>query len=91
MTRESKEKDPATDFMIDRLIPFCQSIHQVNSQDSDDTGQKIRYTICEFSDEAQVMYEKYVFMVNQEADTNEQQEIEPCLHRLFKKSRHTLR
>ena len=52
MTRESKDKDPASEFMLNRLIPFCQSIRIAKSENTDDTGNRIRYTICEFSPEA---------------------------------------
>ena len=77
MTRESKEKDPASEFMLNRLIPFCQSIRIARSQETDDTGNRIRYTICEFSNEAQELYDKYTTQIAQEAEANEQQEIEP--------------
>ena len=78
MTRESKDKDPASDFMLNRLIPFCQSIRIAQSQETDDTGNRIRYSICEFSNEAQELYDKYTTQIAQEAEANEQQEIEPA-------------
>ena len=78
MTRESKDKDPASDFMLNRLIPFCQSIRIAQSHETDDTGNRIRYSICEFSNEAQELYDKYTTQIAQEAEANEQQEIEPA-------------
>lgn len=78
MTRESKDKDPASDYMLKRVIPFCQSIRTAQSNYTDDTGNRIRYTICEFSSEAQEMYDKYITQIAQEAEANEQQEIEPA-------------
>ena len=78
MTRESKDKDPTTEFMLDRLIPFCQSIHVSQGRDIDDTGNKIRYNICEFSDEAQDLYDRYITQTAHEAEAYEQQEIEPA-------------
>ena len=78
MTRESKDKDPASDFMLNRLIPFCQSIRIAQSHETDDTGNRIRYSICEFSNEAQELYDKYITQIAQEAEANEQQEIEPA-------------
>ena len=78
MTRESKDKDPASEFMLNRLIPFCQSIRIAQSHETDDTGNRIRYSVCEFSNEAQEMYDKYTTQIAQEAEANEQQEIEPA-------------
>lgn len=86
MTRESKEKDPASEFMLERLIPFCRSIRLSQSQDTDDTGNRIRYSICDFSSEAQELYDSYTTRIDQEAKAYEQQEIEPAFTSYLKKN-----
>lgn len=78
MIRESEEIDPASEFMLNRLIPFCQSIQIAQTYDTDATGIRIRYTLCKFSGEAQELYDKYVTQTKQEVAANNQQEIEPA-------------
>ena len=78
MTREPKDIDPASDYMLNRVIPFCQSIRISQSHETDDTGSRIRYSVCEFSNEAQELYDKYITQITQEAEANEKQEIEPA-------------
>ena len=78
MIRESKDIDPASEFMLNRLIPFCQSIRIAQSYDTDATGNRIRYILCEFSGEAQELYDKYVTQIKQEVAANQKQEIEPA-------------
>ena len=86
MTRESKEKDPASEFMLERLIPFCRSIRLSQSHDRDDTGNRIRYSICDFSSEAQKLYDSYKARIEQEAMAYEQQEIEPAYTAYLRKN-----
>ena len=85
ITHESKELDPASEFMNDRLIPFCQSIQLSRTQKTDDTGNRIRYTLCEFESEAQQLYNDYVHKVMAEAADYQRQEIEPAFSVYLKK------
>lgn len=85
MARESKEIDPASEFMINRLIPFCHSIQLSKKQETDDTGNRVKYEVCEFSLEAQELYDEYICRVSEEAEANERQEIEPAYTAYLKK------
>tara|TARA_Y100000816_G_scaffold267964_1_gene229799 strand:+ start:1071 stop:2942 length:1872 start_codon:yes stop_codon:yes gene_type:complete len=85
MAKEPKGIDPTSELMIDRIIPFCRSIQLAINQETDDTGNRIRYEVCEFSHEAQKLYDDYLCRTKQEAEENLRKEIEPAFTRYLLK------
>ena len=83
MTRESKDKDPASEFMLNRLIPFCQSICMPSLKKLMTQVTGLECSICEFSNEAQELYDKYTTQIAQEAEANDSRRL--SLHCISKK------
>ncbi len=88
LPKAPKDLDPLSRYMIERLIPFCQSINPPTLREYDSAGIPINYIIVDFNDRdgAQEEYEAVVHQTDIDIKAMEGNSIEKAYVSFLKKT-----
>ena len=88
LPKAPKDRDPLTSYMIERLIPFCQSINPPTLRECDSAGMPVNYIVVDFNehDGAQAEYEDFVHQTDMEIKAKEEHSVESAHVSYLKKT-----
>ena len=88
LPKAPKDRDPLTSYMIERLIPFCQSINPPTLRECDSAGMPVNYIVVDFNehDGAQAEYEDFVHQTDMEIKAKEEHSVESAHVSYLKKA-----